>query len=173
MSNPADVSVLVCTNMGGIARTLRMALRGMGVRTVFLASNTTQLLEGFTIAEAHCVVLYVDGPDPSDDGLKTLEFIRKSEQSPHPRIPVIAVSPRRDLVTINAVINGGGHEYVLFPASGDALLKKIVAARTATRPWIEKPDYFGPERRVDRETQPAVERRAVEEPAEAAEKPAG
>jgi hypothetical protein len=59
------------------------------------------------------------------------------------------VSPRRDLATINAVINGGGHEYVLFPASGDVLMKKIGAACTTTRPFIETGAYFGPARKVD------------------------
>lgn len=157
MSNPADVSVVVCTHMIGIARTLRMALRGMGVRDVVLANDTAQLVEGFATTEPSCVVVYVDSADPTDMGLQTLNFVRKSADSPHPRIPVIAVSSNRDLQTINAVINGGGHEYVLFPTSGDVLLKKITAARTTTRPWIDRPDYFGPERRVDRDAQPAVE----------------
>ena len=51
-------------------------------------------------------------------------------------MPIIACSPRRDLATVHAVINAGGHEYVLFPASGDALLKKIIAARTANRAFV-------------------------------------
>lgn len=169
MSNPADVSVVVCTHMIGIARTLRMALRGMGVRDVVLASNTTQLVECFAATEPKCVIVYVDSADPADRGLHTLNFIRKSADFPHPRIPVIAVSLSRDLQTINAVINGGGHEYVLFPASGDVLLKKITAARTTTRPWIDRPDYFGPERRVDRDAQPAVENQRENEPGEAVE----
>ncbi len=172
MGNPADISVVVCSQIANIGRTLRMALRGMGVRLVSLTSDTTQLLEAFATAEPHCVIVYVDGPDATDHGLEVLHFIRRSEQSPHPRIPVIAVSPRRDLVTINAVINGGGHEYVLFPAAGDVLLKKITAARTATRPWIEKPDYFGPERRIDKETAPEVERQA-DQPAENGETASG
>ena len=163
MNNPADANIVVCTNMSGIARTLRMALRGMGVRNVVLAANTEQLLEGFTAAEPHCVITYVDSENSADDGLTTLNFIRRSEDSPHSRIPVIAVSPRRDLQTINAVINGGAHEYVLFPSSGDVLLKKITAARTTTRPWIDRADYFGPERRIDRETQPATEHQSLEQ----------
>lgn len=161
MKNPADVSVVICTNMTGIARTLRMALRGMGVRRIVLAANTEQLLEGFAVSEPHCVIVYVDGDDPSDDGLSTLNFIRRSDDSPNPRIPVIAVSPRRDLQTINAVINGGAHEYVLFPSAGNILLKKIVATHANPRPWIDRADYVGPERRVDREMQAGDERAAA------------
>jgi|JI10StandDraft_1071094.scaffolds.fasta_scaffold00898_36 DNA-binding NarL/FixJ family response regulator len=169
MSNPADVSVAICTHMSGIARTLRMALRGMGVRYVALANDTAQLVEGFAAAEPSCVIIYVESADPADLGLQALNFIRKSADSPNARIPVVAVSSSRDLPTINAVINGGGHEYVLFPASGDVLLKKITAARTTTRPWIDRADYFGPERRVDREAQPAVESVPESEAGDAAE----
>jgi DNA-binding NarL/FixJ family response regulator len=161
MTNPADLSVLVCSDLLGIARTLRMALRGMDVRKVFLAADTPQLLEGFQTAEPHCVVVYVDNADESDHGLAALQFIRRSEESPNSRIPVVVVSPSRDLATINAVVNAGAHEYVIFPAAGDVLVKKIIAARTTTRPWIDRPDYFGPERRVDREAQPDAERRAA------------
>jgi DNA-binding response OmpR family regulator len=155
MTNPSDLGVLVCSHLPGISRTLRMALRGMGLRFVPIASNTTQILECFSAAEPHCVVIYVEGPEAADQGLLTLQFIRASGQSPNPRIPVVAVSTRRDLATLTAVIDGGAHEYVLFPTSGEALLRKITAARTTTRPWVEKPDYFGPERRIDRETPPA------------------
>lgn len=157
MTGSADASVLVCSNIPGIGKTIRMALRGMGVRHVFLASNAEQIKEGFATVEPHVVVLSVDGPEPSDHGLQMLHHLRWAIESPNTRIPIVAVSPRRDLVTINAVVNGGAHEYVLFPASGDVLLKKIVAARTTTRPWIEKPDYFGPERRIDREPAAAIE----------------
>lgn len=156
MTNPTDVNVLVCTNIVGIARTLRMALRGMGVRTVFLAHDINQLLDGFSVAEPHAIIVYVDGPEANDDGLATLRFIRRSEQCPHNKVPVIAVSPRRDLPTINAVINGGAHEYVLFPAAGDTLVKKITAARTTSRPFIETEAYFGPERKQDRDAAAAT-----------------
>jgi DNA-binding NarL/FixJ family response regulator len=152
MKKATDISVLVSSHLPGVARTVRMALRGMGVRTIGLAVNNEQLHEGFKAAEPDCLVVYVDGPTPDDPGLETLLYVRRSAESPHPRIPIVALSPRRDLVTINAVIDGGAHEYVLFPASGEVLLKKITAARTTTRPWIERSDYCGPQRRVDRDT---------------------
>src|SRR5262249_25045464 len=97
-----------------------------------------------------------------DDGLEMIRFIRRAENSPNQRIPIIAVSPRRDLVTVNAVINAGGHEYVVFPASGEALLKKITAARQTTRAFIEQPRHAGPcrRRRTD-PTYPGPERRVA------------
>ncbi|HVY87791.1 MAG TPA: hypothetical protein VG942_02930 [Hyphomonadaceae bacterium] len=163
MKNPADVTVLISTNNLSIARTLRMAMRGLGVRSIHLAATIDQTVAAFSIAEPHAVIVYVDGPSQADDGLTTLRFLRRSEQSPDRRIPVVAVSPQRDLATINAAIDGGAHEYVLFPASGDNLLKKITAARTSSRPFMDTPEYVGPERRQRPGAFGGAERR-VDEP---------
>lgn len=147
MNKPADVNVLVYAATLGIAQTLRMALRGAGVRTVHLASNINQVLEGFSLAEPHVAVIYIDGAEQADPGLSMLAFIRRHEQSPNRRIPVVVVSQRREMATIQAAGDAGAHEYVLFPVSGEVLLKKVHAARTSTRPFIETDAYVGPDRR--------------------------
>jgi DNA-binding NarL/FixJ family response regulator len=92
------------------------------------------------------MVIYVEGAE-KDDGLERLRWLRRSPNSPKREMPVVVVSQSRDMATIQAVINAGGHEYALFPASGDQLLKKITAARNSTRPFIETADYVGPCRR--------------------------
>jgi len=146
MTNPADVSILIFSTNVGVARTLRMALRGMGARSIQLAADEAQLFEGFAAADTNAVLVYVDAPE-NDAGVDMIRFLRTSPRSPNIRMPIVAASPRRDLATVNAVINAGGSEYVLFPASGDALLKKITAARFSTRPFIEHSSYVGPCRR--------------------------
>ncbi len=148
MKNASDVGVLISCNVGGIARTLRMALRGMGVRRIFLAMSPDQLDEGFAAVEPSVLLVYVDSEAETDAGLTTLRHVRRSADSLMPKIPVVAVSQRRDLATINTVMNAGAHEYVLFPASGDVLLKRVMAAVNSTRPFIETPDYVGPERKI-------------------------
>lgn len=158
--NPTDVSVLIFSANPGVARTLRMALRGMGARAIQLAADEAQMLEGFAATDTNAVLVYVDGPE-NDPGVEMIRFLRTSPRSPNKRMPIVAASPRRDLATVSAVINAGGSEYVLFPASGDALLKKITAARTSTRPFIEQPNYVGPcRRRRDDKGYAGPERRA-------------
>lgn len=147
MNNAVDVSVLISCHVSGIARTLRMALRGMGVRRVFIATNEEQLEEGFATAEPQVLLIYVEGASEDDPGLMKLREVRRSSDSPMPRIPIVAVSHRRDLPTINAAMDGGAHEYVLFPTSGDVLLKRISAACASARPFIDSPEYVGPERK--------------------------
>lgn len=148
MKNAADISVLISCDVAGIGRTLRMALRGMGVRRIALATSPDQLEEGFATVDPSVLLVYVDSDAASDPGLAVLHHIRRSPDSLMPKIPVVAVSQRRDLPTINAVMNAGAHEYVLFPASGDVLLKRVMAAVASTRPFIETPDYVGPERKT-------------------------
>ncbi len=126
---------------------LRMALRGLGVRAISLAGNVGQLVDGFAACNPHVAIVYVDTGAATDPGMQMLHFIRRSETSPNRQVPVVAVSQQRDLTTIQAVGNGGAHEYVLFPVSGDLLLKKVHAARMSKRAFIDTPEYVGPERK--------------------------
>ena len=152
MAKPTDVNVLIFAHVHGHAQTLRMALRGMGVRVTFMATGIHQVLEGFSAAEPHVAVIYVDSGDEKDPGMQMLNFIRKSKESPNRTIPIVVVSQARDMVTIQAVGNAGAHEYVIYPVAGDALLKKIHAARTSTRAFIDTPDYVGPDRAPAKKT---------------------
>ncbi len=161
MKDPTDASVVVCTHFMGIARTVRMALRGMDVRNVNLAANKEQLREAFLDADPHCVIVYVDSDHPDDEGLQLLHFLRRDEASHNHKIPVIVISPRSDIQTVNAAMQGGAHEYALFPTSGETLLRKITSVCTTPRGWIDRPDYVGPERKIDRETAEAGEKTAV------------
>ena len=132
----------------------------MGARAIQLAADETQLFEGFAAMDTNAVLIYVDGPE-NDPGIDMIRYLRTSPRTPNPRMPIVAASPRRDLGTVSAVINAGGNEYVLFPASGDALLKKITAARTTNRPFIDQPNYVGPcRRRRDDKAYTGPERRA-------------
>jgi DNA-binding NarL/FixJ family response regulator len=146
MRNPADVAVLIFSANANFGATMRTALRGMGVRAVQLAHDEGQVISGFALIDPQAVIVYVDD-GASDPGLAMLRFLRRSPQSPKTQIPIIVASQSRDIKTISAAINLGAHEYVLFPASGDQLLKKITSAHTSTRPFIEAAGYVGPCRR--------------------------
>jgi hypothetical protein len=57
--------------------------------------------------------------------------------------------PNAATCPINAVMNAGAHEYVLFPASGDVLLKRISAACQSTRPSSKPLIMWAPAQNVD------------------------
>lgn len=169
MSNPADLNVIIVAKDGGVGRTVRMALRGAGVRSIHIAANQQQTLELFATVEPHALIVYIEAPE-ADEGLELMRFIRRSPTSPNVRMPIVACSARRDLATVNAVISAGGHEYVLFPVSGESLLKKIIAARQSSRGFVDQGDYVGPDRRRrDDKTYKGPERRASAKKSAAAE----
>jgi CheY-like chemotaxis protein len=147
MSLAADLSVVIGSHVPGFGHTLRMALRGLGVRKVHLAIGTAELLEAITTAKPEVLLIYVDSGSTEDAGMQMLRFARRSETSPDRQIPIVVVSQSREMGTIQAVMNAGAHEYALYPASADQLLKKIQAARTSNRPFVDTREYIGPERR--------------------------
>ncbi len=148
MKNAADLSVVISTHVPGIGQTLRMALRGSGVRNVQIAPHSPHPADAFGSAKPDVMMIYIDSAAEDDPGMRTLHFVRRSPNSPDRTIPVVVVSQGRDMSTIQAVANAGAHEYALFPASGDQLLKKVLAAHTSSRPFVETPDYAGPERKA-------------------------
>lgn len=148
MKKSNDVGVVVVTHVPGIGQTLRMALRGAGLRNLQTATNTSQLVDMFGSNAPDVVMIYVDSASPDDPGMQMLQFVRRSERSPAKAIPVVVISQAREMTTIQAVVNAGAHEIALFPASGEQLMKKVLAAHTSTRPFVDTPDYVGPERKA-------------------------
>ncbi len=148
MKRAADVSVVISSHLPGIGQTLRMAMRGVGVRNVQFTPHTTQLSDAFGSSKPDVLMIYIDTAAEDDAGMRTLHYVRRSANSPDRAIPVVVVSQLRDISTIQAVANAGAHEYALFPASGDQLLKKVLAAHSSNRPFVDTPDYAGPERKA-------------------------
>lgn len=148
MINPADVGVVIGAHLPGVATALRMALRGTGFRRTAIAADLRQVLDAFAAAEPQVAVVYLASGEDADPGMQMLKFLRRSSTSPDRKIPVVAVSPQRDIPTIRAATNNGAHEYVLFPASGEALLKKIEAAVGSKRPFVDTAEYVGPQQRT-------------------------
>lgn len=173
MKKTEDLTVVIAARTLGIAQPIRMALRGVGLRNVHIATNPKQTVEAFQTAHPDAMIVVVEKTE-DDHGLSLMRFIRRWEKSPNPRIPIVAASPRAEMPVVTAVVNNGGHEFVVLPASADQLLKKLQSAIQSSRPFIEGPNYVGPDRR--RRTDPnfvGPERRVMQAPGSDAEAEAG
>jgi len=149
--NPSDLRVVISSSNEGLAEVMRTSLAGAGLNDTPIASTPKQLLEAFAAEEPDALISLVESAESSDHGLTTIRFLRRWEKSPNKYIPIVGASPRRDAPTVKAVINAGGHEYCVLPASGEMLLKKVTSAIFVGFPFIEHPTYTGPcrRRRVD------------------------
>ncbi len=143
----SDLSVVIETETPDLGRMLRGAMKGAGARDVRIAAGPREALEAFLTEEPEAFVVVVDGPDFNNHGIAMIRFLRTYEKCPNRYVPIVAVSDRRDPKTVRAVINAGGHEYCLLPASGDTLMRKISNAIFVGFPFVEAPGYFGPCRR--------------------------
>ncbi len=141
-----DVSVLLFAADGAVGAMLRMALRGAGLRTILMVSSPEETVHVITDKDPDLMLVHV-GLDEADSGLRIVRFIRRWDGSPKPRIPIVAVSPRRDLTSVNAVLQAGVHEFTLFPASTEELQRKMMAAVQVEREFIVSEAYVGPSRR--------------------------
>ena len=146
MKKVEDLTVVIAARTHGMAQLIRMSLRGMGVRAIHIVQNSSQAAEAFQQSHPDVMVAVVENAE-NDEGLNLIRFIRRQDNSPDRRIPIVAASPRAELPVVNAVINNGGNEFVVLPASPDQLMKKIFSAVQTNRPFIETADYVGPERR--------------------------
>jgi CheY-like chemotaxis protein len=146
MKKAEDLTVVIAAKTLGMAQLIRMSLRGMGVRAIHIVQSANQATEAFQHAHPDVMVAVVENAE-NDEGLNLIRFIRRWDKSPNKRIPIVAASPRAELPVVTAVINNGGNEFVVLPASADQLMKKIFSALQSNRPFVETADYVGPERR--------------------------
>lgn len=146
MLDPSDLRVVICSRKPGFARTLRTALYGTGLRGSHIVSDPLAAVRAVAGHEAHALIAHVDTPE-HDIGISLIRFMRRWERSPDSRLPIVAASDKRDFATVTAVLNAGANEFAAFPIAGDMLLKKLMAAMTSQRPFIETPGYVGPCRR--------------------------
>jgi two-component system, chemotaxis family, chemotaxis protein CheY len=147
MLNPSDVSVVIAGGNESLANVVRTALKGAGVRESRIVLTPQDLLRAFGEIEPDAMISVVEAPEAQDKGLAMIRFARRYEKSPNRFIPIVAVSPRRDASTVRAVINSGGHEYAVFPASGDVLFKKVINSIFVGWAFVDHPSYVGPCRR--------------------------
>src|SRR5690606_33914732 len=127
MTRPEELRIVVFAGHPDPAAMLRMAVRGAGVRDVWVASSPEDTVRAFGEGKPDVFVVHI-GADENDPGLRMIRFIRRWDGSPNPRIPIVAASSRRDVGVVDAVRNAGGHELVLLPAAGDELMRKITTA---------------------------------------------
>ncbi|MEP7209788.1 MAG: response regulator [Alphaproteobacteria bacterium] len=178
MKKVEDLTVVIAAKTHGMAQLIRMSLRGVGVRAVHIAQTPKQTVEAFQTCQPDVLITVVENAE-NDEGLSLIRFIRRWDKSPNPRIPIVAASQRAELAVVSAVINNGGNEFVVLPASADQLMKKVLSAVQSNRPFVDTPDYVGPERRrradpnyAGPERRVAVAGPAPEEAAPAEEAPA-
>jgi two-component system, chemotaxis family, chemotaxis protein CheY len=141
----AALSVLAVDDSPHMLLLLKSMLRGLGVGTVHSVASADEAI-GFLRT---CLpdVLLVDWMMEGMTGIELARYIRRSEDSLNPYMPMIMVTGHGDKNSIVEARDAGVNEFLVKPLSTDALAEKLAAVVDHPRPFVRTKSYFGPDRR--------------------------
>lgn len=120
-------------------------LRSMGVMEIYFAQDGD---EGIDVLRRHAIdIAITEWIMAPMDGLKFASALRREKNSPNRMLPVIALTGHTDREFICKARDAGVNEILTKPISLDTLYRRIVSLIVSPRAFVEKGEYFGPDRR--------------------------
>lgn len=147
--NPIEnTTVLVVDNDGEMRRLVARLLESLGVGHVLQAPDGEA-------AKKHLLEPENDSPDviiteldmAPMDGAQLLAWIRHSNESPNPLVPVILLTARSDPNLIFQMRDLGVREILAKPITAKSLERRLRAVLEPPRRFIDAISYRGPDRR--------------------------
>lgn len=147
--NPIEsTTVLVVDDDGDMRRLVARLLTSLGVGHVLQAPDGEA-------AKKHLLEPESDRPDvviteldmKPMDGAKLLTWIRRDDESPNPLIPVILLTTQSDPKFIFLMRNLGVNEVLAKPITASNLERRLRAALSRPRRFIDAINYCGQDRR--------------------------
>ena len=110
------------------------------------------------IKEAPVDLIFTDWSEDVD-ALQFLRMVRRGEDSPDPRVPIVVVTANTDLNAVFKARDTGMTEFLSKPISQKMVLSRINSAIGKPRMFIDAGEFFGPDRRRRRVSFEGNERR--------------
>jgi len=129
-------------NMRAIVSTM---LKSLGVARVSEAETGQAALQ--ILAETPVDIAIVDFRMEGMDGVAFTRWLRHSENSPSPYLPVIMMTGHSEHSRVTEARDSGVTEFLAKPVDIHSLIKRIEAVILRPRPFVRAGDFFGPDRR--------------------------
>jgi DNA-binding response OmpR family regulator len=136
---------------------LKTVLRAIGVKDIVAVDSGEAALE--TLRRQSCDIALIDWMMQPMAGPDLVRYLRNSELSPNPYLPIIMVTAHTEIRHITEARDIGITEFLAKPVTAKGLLERIVAIIEKPRPFIRAKEYFGPDRRRQRKEFRGSERR--------------
>ena len=141
----SELEFLVAEDNEFARKIVRDILKALGARRPHFASNG---IEAMDLARNFSVdIALIDWDMPLVDGIEFTKFIRHSEDSPNPFLPIIMMTAFTEHTKVIEARDKGVNEYLVKPFSAAQLLKRIQMAVEHPRPYVRTEHFFGPDRR--------------------------
>ncbi len=130
-------------------------LKVFGVGDILTCEDAKEAIELLTITQARRKSRFITDVDivltdwlmPKGSGKELLQWVRSSDRDSVRFLPVVVVSGYTTELVISMTRDCGANETLVKPISGTGLASRICAVVDNPRPFIDAPDYFGPDRR--------------------------
>lgn len=147
---PLDFSrldLLVIDDNDFMRRLYRQLLEAIG----FSARNITEARDGeeglHHLDHADCDVAICDLNMQPMNGKQFTQFIRTSDVSPNPYLPIVVCTGHAEMVHIADARDAGADEILRKPVSAASLYARLQAVIECPRPFILSKTFVGPDRR--------------------------
>jgi len=142
----SNLSILLVDDNNYMRTILRALLRGFGVRQIIEASDAIQAFELFGTMEIDIILLdYMMQPL---NGIEFTEMLRRADDSPNHKVPIIVVSAYSNRSIIEKARDAGVDEFIGKPVCATNLYLRIASVIENPREFATAPSgFFGPDRR--------------------------
>jgi len=140
----AALRLLVVDDNRQMRAIIGTVLSAAGVGRLFYATDGRQGLE--SVARNAIDVIYVDYEMPVMHGLDFISGVR-SLTGPARFTPIIMLTGHSDRLRLGAARDRGVTEFLAKPVTARTILTRLGAVIDRPRPFVEAPNYFGPDRR--------------------------
>ncbi|PCK00652.1 MAG: response regulator [Zetaproteobacteria bacterium] len=153
--NLSNFSILLVEDSIYLQTLTSEMLRVFGVGDILTCANAKEATDLLTIAQARTSSRYVSKIDilltdwlmPNGDGKDLLNWVRTHENDAIRFLPIIVVSGFTTERLTNSTRDLGANEILVKPISGKLLASRICSIIDHPRPFIDAPNFFGPDRR--------------------------
>ncbi len=157
-----ELNVLLIDDDRHMRMLIRNVLFALGVRDAIDASDGKTALE--EMKEFKPDLILCDLKMEPMGGMEFVKQLRKDTANPYRFIPIIMVTAYAELETVADARDSGVNEFMAKPISAATLEKRIQRVLEDPRPFVEAPEFSGPDRRRNKKPTPGGPERREEEP---------
>jgi CheY-like chemotaxis protein len=120
-------------------------MRGFGISTILIADTGAEAQE---VLGSHCSdIIFVEGALSDMAASELIGWIRRHANKSLRFVPIVVLSGYTQLRLISSARDAGAHLVVRKPISPQILFDRLMWVAGFDRPFIETPNYVGPDRR--------------------------
>lgn len=141
----SKVRFLVVDNNSLSGQMIEDILRMLGSTAIRRANDSEKAKKALREGEIDIVI--TERELEPESGIQLVDYIRHSTESLDRLMPVIMLTARSESEYVTEARDKGVTEFLAKPYNVDSLYRRIATVIARPRPFVNAPEYFGPDRR--------------------------